>query len=148
MLFPSKDQRDWSKFNPNVKPIFKVGDRIVDTVRNNGHVYEILEVLDGRYRVTGFDTLWFWEQDDFALAPVQIEFIEPSKVYWFVWKEGITEPLLDELMILSDSEYRPCALKDGEIVFNVADEILVRSHRDTGAMLATMFGTRLSIKEE
>lgn len=148
MLFPSKDQRDWSKFNPNLKPKFKVGHRIVDIVRKNNHTYKVLEVLEDRYKVTGFDTLLFCDQDEFELAAVQIEMLEPPKVYWFVWKEGVTEPLLDELMRLSDSGYRPYGFRDGQVVFNVQDEIFAQSCMNTNAMLATMFGTRLSIKEE
>ena len=148
MLFPSKEQRDWSKFVPFRKPKFKVGDRIIDTVRKNGYVYEVLEVLEDRYSVTCFDTLLFSDQDEFELAPVQIELVKPKGgLYWFVWKEGKTEPLLNKLEDMIVAPYRPVNLKDGDIVFNVCDKVLVRSATHDFAMLATMLGTELRIKE-
>ena len=38
----------------------------------------MLEVLEDRYRVTGFGTLYFYQQEEFELHPVQIEMVEPA----------------------------------------------------------------------
>ncbi len=147
LLFPAKHQRDWSKFNPNVKPIFHKGDRIVDIVRNNGYEYEILDVLEDRYKVTGIDTLWFWEQDDFALAPVQIEFVEPQKMYWFIWRGESTEPLLQKLLELTDSAYKPVNIHNDDLVYNNGNEIKIARGTSLGAALVRAVGIELRIKE-
>lgn len=147
MLFPDKFQRDWSKFDPNLKPIFKVGDRIVDTVRTNGHVYEILDVQEDRYKVTGIDTLWFWEQNDFALAPVQIEFVGPQKLYWFIWSGESTKPLLKILLELTDSAYKPVNILEGEVIYGCGDKIGICRNTPLGAALIKAVGTELTIKK-
>lgn len=148
MLFPAKDQRDWSKFNPNVKPIFHKGDRIVDIVRNNGYEYEILDVLEDRYKVTGFGTLLFSEQDGFALAPVQIEFVEPQKMYWFIWRGESAEPLLQKLLELIDSAYKPVNIHNDDLVYNNGNEIKIARETSLGAALVRAVGIELRIKEK
>ena len=148
IVFPAKDQRDWSKFAPNAKPKFNAGDRIIDLTRQNNHVYEVLEVLEDRYRVTGFGTLWFGEQDDFALAPVQIEFVEPREMYWFVWRGECTMPLLDELVHLVDSAYKPVNILEGEVIYGCGDKIGICRNTPLGAALIKAVGIELRIKEK
>ena len=148
LLFPDKFQRDWSKFDPNAKPKFKAGDRIIDLTRRNNHVYEVLEVLEDRYRVTGFGTLRFGGQDDFALAPVQIEFVEPREMYWFVWRGECTMPLLDELVHLVDSAYKPVNILEGEVIYGCGDKIGICRNTPLGAALIKAVGTELRIKEK
>lgn len=148
LLFPDKYQRDWSKFNPNVKPIFHKGDRIVDIVRNNGYEYEILDVLEDRYKVTGFGTLLFSEQDGFALAPVQIEFVEPQKMYWFIWRGESAEPLLQKLLELIDSAYKPVNIHNDDLVYNNGNEIKIARETSLGAALVRAVGIELRIKEK
>lgn len=147
LLFPDKYQRDWSKFDPNLKPIFHKGDRIVDIVRNNGYEYEILDVLEDRYKVTGFGRLLFSEQDKFALASVQIEFVEPQKMYWFIWKGECTMPLLDELVHLVDSAYKPVNILEGEVIYGCGDKIGICRNTPLGAALIKAVGTELTIKK-
>lgn len=60
ILFPSKDQRDWSKFtapwykkDKSVEPNFKVGDRVRHKDTNKDDVYEISKVYDDSYGIAG-----------------------------------------------------------------------------------------------
>ena len=144
-LWPSEHMKDWEGFKPFTSPKFSVGDRIIDTVHKNGYVYEVLEVLEDRYRVTGFGTLHFYQQEEFELHPVQIEMVEPAKMYWFRWQGEESEPLLEKLMELSGSAYRPCNIKKGEYVYNNGSRIL--SGRCNGENPFVVFvGTELRIK--
>ena len=80
-LFPSKDQRDWSKFTAPwykkdkfdkkmVKPKFKVGDRIRHKETNKDDVYEISKVYDDSYGIVGFDWMLYMKyQDQYELVP-------------------------------------------------------------------------------
>ena len=76
-LFPSKDQRDWSKFTATwykkeelIKPKFKVGDIIRHKENNKDDVYEISEVYDDFYVIDGFDWgIYINSQDQYELVP-------------------------------------------------------------------------------
>ena len=69
MLFPSKEQRDWSKFKVK-KPKFKVGDRIRHKETNKDDVYEISKVYDDSYGIAGFTWMIYKKyQDQYELVP-------------------------------------------------------------------------------
>ena len=69
ILFPSKDQRDWSKFTApwykkKPEPKFKVGDRIRNKETNKDDVYEISKVYDNSYGIVGFNwMIWMKYQE-------------------------------------------------------------------------------------
>ena len=68
-LFPSKEQRDWSKFKVK-KPKFKVGDRIRHKEANKDDVYEISKVYDDSYGIAGFTWMIYKKyQDQYELVP-------------------------------------------------------------------------------
>lgn len=77
LLFPSKEQRDWSKFTApwykrgeSIKPKFKVGDRIRHKETNKDDVYEISKVYDDSYGIVGFNWgIYMKYQDQYELAP-------------------------------------------------------------------------------
>ena len=76
ILFPSKDQRDWSKFSApwynkeSIKPKFKVGDRIRHKETNKDDVYEISKVYDDSYGIVGFNWgIYMKYQDQYELVP-------------------------------------------------------------------------------
>ena len=77
ILFPSKDQRDWSKFTApwynneeSIKPKFKVGDKIRHKETNKNAVYEISKVYDDSYGIAGFTwVLYMKYQDQYELVP-------------------------------------------------------------------------------
>ena len=75
ILFPSKDQRDWSKFTApwykkKPEPKFKVGDRIRNKETNKDDVYEISKVYDNSYGIVGFNwMIWMKYQDQYELVP-------------------------------------------------------------------------------
>ena len=76
-LFPSKEQRDWSKFiapwykkEELVKPKFKVGDIIRHKETNKDDVYEISKVYDDSYAIVGFNWMIYMKyQDQYELVP-------------------------------------------------------------------------------
>lgn len=80
-LFPSKEQRDWSKFTAiwykndrfdqkMVKPKFKVGDRVRHKETNKDDVYEISKVYDDSYGIVGFTWMIYMKyQDQYELIP-------------------------------------------------------------------------------
>ena len=69
VLFPSKKQRDWSKFTVK-KPKFKVGDRIRHKETNKDDVYEISKVYDDSYGIAGFTWMINMKyQDQYELVP-------------------------------------------------------------------------------
>ena len=76
-LFPSKEQRDWSKFTSpwykkeeSIKPKFKVGDRIRHKETNKDDVYEISKVYDDSYEIVGFNWgIYIKYQDQYELVP-------------------------------------------------------------------------------
>lgn len=77
MLYPSRKQRDWSKFTAPwlkkdklVKPKFKVGDIIRHKETNKDDVYEISEVYDDSYGIVGFNwRIYMKYQDQYELVP-------------------------------------------------------------------------------
>ena len=77
MLYPSREQRDWSKFTApwlkkeeSIKPKFKVGDRIRHKETNKDDVYEISEVYDDFYGIDGFNWgIYIKYQDQYELVP-------------------------------------------------------------------------------
>lgn len=75
-LFPSKEQRDWSKFTApwynkeSIKPKFKVGDKIRHKETNKDDVYEISKVYDDSYGIVGFNWMIYMKyQDQYELVP-------------------------------------------------------------------------------
>ena len=77
-FFPSRDQRDWSKFTAPwykeeeklVKPKFKVGDRVRRKGTNKDNVYEITKVYDESYGIAGLSLVIKMEyQDLYELVP-------------------------------------------------------------------------------
>ena len=69
ILFPSREQRDWSKFKVK-KPKFKVGDRIRHKETNKDDVYEISKVYDDSYGIAGFTWMIYKKyQDQYELVP-------------------------------------------------------------------------------
>ena len=77
MLYPSKEQRDWSKFTApwykkeeSIKPKFKVGNRIRHKETNKDDVYEISKVYDDTYGIVGFTWMIYMKyQDQYELVP-------------------------------------------------------------------------------
>ena len=77
ILFPSRNQRDWSKFTAPwykkdklVKTKFKVGDRIRHKDTNKDDVYEISKVYCDSYGIVGFSWMINMEyQDQYELVP-------------------------------------------------------------------------------
>lgn len=76
VIFPSKEQRDWSKFTApwynkeSIKPKFKVGDRIRHKGTNKDDVYEISKVYDDSYGIVGFNWgIYMKYQDQYELVP-------------------------------------------------------------------------------
>ena len=77
LLFPSKDQRDWSKFTAPwykkeklVKPKFRVGDRIRHKETNKDDVYVISKVYDDSYGVAGLPWMIYMKyQDRYEFVP-------------------------------------------------------------------------------
>ena len=76
-LFPSKEQRDWSKFTAPwykeekklVKPKFKVGDRVRRKGTNKDNVYEITKVYDESYGIAGLSLVIYMKyQDQYELV--------------------------------------------------------------------------------
>ena len=76
LLFPSKDQRDWSKFSApwyqndeSIKPKFKVGDIIRHKETNKDDVYKISKVYDDSYGIVGFAWMIYMKyQDQYELV--------------------------------------------------------------------------------
>lgn len=76
-LFPSKDQRDWSKFEApwykkQVEPKFKVGDKIVNSLRkymgSMGPRGVISEITDNKYIFTDSSYIYISNQDNWELV--------------------------------------------------------------------------------
>ena len=72
-LFPSKEQRDWSKFKHLVKPKFKVGDKIVNIhgklMGASGSYGIISEITDDKYIFTDSSYAFIRNQDSWELVP-------------------------------------------------------------------------------
>lgn len=75
-LFPSKEQRDWSKFtapwykkDKSVEPKFKAGDMVRHKDTNKDDVYEISKVYDDSYGIAGFNWMILMKyQDQYELV--------------------------------------------------------------------------------
>ena len=72
-LFPSREQRDWSKFKQLVKPKFKVGDKIVNILGKrmgaSGSYGIISEITDDKYFFTDSSYAFIRNQDGWELVP-------------------------------------------------------------------------------
>lgn len=75
-MFPSKDQRDWSKFTApwykkeeSIEPKFKVGDIIRHKEANKGNIYKISRVNNDLYVIDGFaGGIYIKNQDQYELV--------------------------------------------------------------------------------
>lgn len=68
-----KDQDDW-ELVPDIKPKFKVGDRIISIISNSGYIYNVIEVKESLYVVSKNDEndnklIDFQIQDYWELVP-------------------------------------------------------------------------------
>lgn len=75
-IFPSKEQRDWSKFtapwykNELIKPKFKVGDMIRHKGADKDDVHEVYKVYNDSYALFGYSRpLLMKYQDVYELVP-------------------------------------------------------------------------------
>lgn len=76
VLFPSEEQRDWSKFtapwykkDKSVEPKFKAGDMVRHKDTNKDDVYEISKVYDDSYGIAGFNWMILMKyQDQYELV--------------------------------------------------------------------------------
>lgn len=72
LLFPSREQRDWSKFELK-KPKFKVGDKIVNIPRKymgaSGTQGIISKITDDKYIFTDGSYIFISDQDSWELVP-------------------------------------------------------------------------------
>ena len=72
-LFPSREQRDWSKFKQLVKPNFKVGDKIVNILGKrmgaSGSYGIISEITVDKYIFTDSSYAFIRNQDGWELVP-------------------------------------------------------------------------------
>ena len=82
MLFPSKEQRDWSKFKQLVKPKFKVGDKIVNILGKrmgaSGSYGIISEITDDKYIFTDTSYAFIRNQDGWELVPDKKPKFDPN----------------------------------------------------------------------
>ena len=83
-LFPSKDQRDWSKFKQLVKPKFKVGDKIVNIhgklMGASGSYGIISEITDDKYFFTDSSYAFIRNQGSWELVPVKKPKFDPNSL--------------------------------------------------------------------
>ena len=81
-LFPSKEQRDWSKFKQLVKPKFKVGDKIVNILGKrmgaSGSYGIISEITDDKYFFTDTSYAFIRNQDSWELVPDKKPKFDPN----------------------------------------------------------------------
>ena len=94
-LFPSKEQRDWSKFTAPwykkekkiVKPKFKVGDKIVNRVNmymgDLSHQCVISEITEDKYILNDGGYIYFKDQDIWELAPDKKQRFDPKTLNAF-----------------------------------------------------------------
>ena len=69
LLFPSVDQRDWTKFQIPIEPKFKVGDKIIRKGRvGKDYAIPILKIENGMY-ILPKSTMPIETQDDWKLVP-------------------------------------------------------------------------------
>lgn len=89
ILFPSKDQRDWNKFEAPwykkklIEPKFKVGDSIrkyMNTLETQGIISEI---TDNKYIFTDGSHIFISDQDDWELASNKKYKFDPKTLQHF-----------------------------------------------------------------
>ena len=82
VLFPSKEQRDWSKFKQLVKPKFKVGDKIVNILGKRmgawGSYGIISEITDDKYIFTDTSYAFISNQDIWELVSDKKSKFDPN----------------------------------------------------------------------
>ena len=106
LLFPSKDQRDWSKFSAPwykdekklVKPKFKVGDKIVSIIIKymgaSGTQGTILKITDDKYIFTDGSCMSISNQDSWELVSDKKPKFDPKTLQPF-----------DKVLVRDGSEY-------------------------------------------
>ena len=81
-LFPSKEQRDWSKFKQLVKPKFKVGDKIVNSLCKcmgaSGSYGIISEITEDKYIFVDGSYTFINNQDSWELVPNKKPKFDPN----------------------------------------------------------------------
>ena len=86
-LFPSREQRDWSKFKQLVKPKFKVGDKIVYSpciyIESSRFKGKISEITDDKYIFTDGSYMPISSQDNWDLVPDKKSKFDPKKLQPF-----------------------------------------------------------------
>lgn len=110
-LFPSKEQRDWSKFKQLVKPKFKVGDKIVNILGKrmgtSGSYGIISEITDDKYIFTDTSYAFIRNQDGWELVPDKKPKFDPKTLCPFdkvlvrdrdveCWSCGIFSHIINE----------------------------------------------------
>lgn len=78
---------------------------------------------------------------------VTIKETPPSKVYWFKWiSEEQSQPLLDFLYKMTNTNLAVDDVAEGDIVFNIGSRILVKKDNDVSvAIVAKMVGYEIEI---
>ena len=86
-LFPSKEQRDWSKFKQLVKPKFKVGDKIVNSLCKcmgaSGSYGIISEITEDKYIFVDGSYTFISNQDIWELVPDEKPKFDPNTLKTF-----------------------------------------------------------------
>ena len=87
LLFPSREQRDWSRFKQLVKPKFKVGDKIVYSfgkrVGAPGSYGIISEITDDKYIFVDGSYTFISNQDIWELVPDEKPKFDPNTLKTF-----------------------------------------------------------------
>lgn len=78
---------------------------------------------------------------------VTIKETPPSKVYWFKWiSEEQSQPLLDFLYKITNTDLSIGDVAEGDIVFNIGSRILVKKDNDISvSIVAKMVGYEIEI---
>ena len=86
-LFPSKEQRDWSKFKQLVKPKFKVGDKIINShwKRMGSSRFQgvILKITNDKYVFADGSYSFISNQDDWELVSYKKPKFDPKTLKSF-----------------------------------------------------------------
>ena len=119
-LFPSKEQRDWSKFKHLVKPKFKVGDKIVNIhwkrMGSSRFQSVILKITKDKYIFTDGIYSYISNQDDWELVSDKKSKFDPKTLQPF-----------DKILVRDrDSENWTCGF------FSHKDESMAYSYRCVG----------------
>ena len=92
-LFPSREQRDWSKFKQFVKPKFKVGDKIVNILGKrmgaSGSYGIISEITDDKYIFTDTSYAFIRNQDGWELVPDKKPKFDPKTLCPFEFLRSV-----------------------------------------------------------